>query len=372
MNFLILQYQFYLNRKCRLDVLKLIIKISRQQEFVLRATVNIKGHIAIIVYLIMFKILINQYLWNAQMNGLKGEFSLLAIYKKMLNSVNQSLKVLQNYLFLTSTQISNKQESLRLITQLEAQVKQKFVSNNQLTNSNNQSNKLNKLQSKQEKKNKDSKRLEPLIQEQNQQVSILKSNLKPFTFDLIEQNTIKQYQLCIAIAFNKDSSIVVTGCNEKIKVYQNILGKLNQLQVLNENSDYVWTLNFMKDTNNFVSGSDDQLIIIWQGNGKNQWNCQQILNGHLDSILCLLLNNNDDLIISGSSDNTIKFWMKQNQWLCQQIITEHTERVFSLSLNDQQNKVISQINHRFITQISLSLNIIKQKKQKQEPLNYSI
>ncbi|CAD8122200.1 unnamed protein product [Paramecium sonneborni] len=101
------------------------------------------------------------------------------------------------------------------------------------------------------------------------------------------------------------------------------------------------TLNFRRNTNNFVSGSYDKLIIIWQVYSNNQWYCQQKLNGHSNWILCLLLNNNDDLIISESEDNTIKFWIKQNQWVCQQTITYHTGIVFSLSLNDQQSKVIS-------------------------------
>ncbi|CAD8081345.1 unnamed protein product [Paramecium sonneborni] len=183
--------------------------------------------------------------------------------------------------------------------------------------------------------------MQSLIQEQNNQVNILKPNLKPFTFELIKQNTIQQDEYCYAIAFNKDSSIVVAGCKEKINVYQHKEGKLDQIQVLCEHQDNVFTLNFMRNTNDFVSGSLDKLIIIWQMNGNNQWNCQLKLNGHSNSIFCLLLNNNDDLIVSGSSDKQIKFWIKQNQWLCQQTITDHTREVYSLSLNDQQNKVIS-------------------------------
>ncbi|CAD8129380.1 unnamed protein product [Paramecium sonneborni] len=168
-----------------------------------------------------------------------------------------------------------------------------------------------------------------------------KPNLNPFIFDLINQNSIKQNEWCRAIAFNKDNSIVIAGCDKDIKVFQHTQGKLNQIQSLSEHKYQVQTLNFMQYTNNFVSGSGDNSIIIWKVIGINQWQCQQILNGHSNAIFCLLLNNTDNLIISGSEDTTIKFWMKSDQWLCQQTITDHTHYLYSLSLNEQQNKLIS-------------------------------
>ncbi|CAD8129635.1 unnamed protein product [Paramecium sonneborni] len=195
--------------------------------------------------------------------------------------------------------------------------------------------------------------------EQPTQQFIQKKNLNSFTFELIKENSIKQNQWCCAIAFNRDQSIVVAGCENDIKVFQNIQGKLNQIQFLREHTQLVQSLNFMKNTNNFVSGSMDFSIIIWQAIRNNQWKCQQKLNGHQDQIFCLLLNNTDDLIISGSLDYTIKFWMKQDQWLCQQTITDHTNRVFSLSLNEQQNQLIS-------TSEDQQILIIEQQKQNKQ------
>ncbi|CAD8090457.1 unnamed protein product [Paramecium sonneborni] len=168
-----------------------------------------------------------------------------------------------------------------------------------------------------------------------------KQKLNPFTLELIIQNSIRQNEWCGAIAFNKDYSIVVAGSKKDIKVFQQIQGKLNQIQQLSWHKKLVSSLNFMKNTNNFVSGSDDNSIIIWQVIGNNQWKIQQILNGHSDVINCLVLSNNDDCIFSGSIDKTIKCWMKQDQWFCQQTINDHTDEVYSLSLNNQQNKLIS-------------------------------
>ncbi|CAD8127270.1 unnamed protein product [Paramecium sonneborni] len=161
-------------------------------------------------------------------------------------------------------------------------------------------------------------------------------------FELMNQNIINQVESCKAISFNKDCSIMIAGCKEKIKIFLHQEGMLNSIQMLSEHTKEVFTLNFMRNNNNFVSGSVDQSIIIWQVNEINyQWNCQQKLNGHQNWILCLLINNNDDLIISGGCDRTIKFWGNQNQWLCQQTIINHTSNVCSLSLNENQNKLIS-------------------------------
>ncbi|CAD8145697.1 unnamed protein product [Paramecium pentaurelia] len=170
---------------------------------------------------------------------------------------------------------------------------------------------------------------------------VIKTTKYQFTFELMNQNSIKQDKISFALAFNKDQTIVIAGCSKEIKVFEHQQGKFIQVQLLSKHINDVFTLNFMKKTNNFVSGSVDNTIIIWQVMGNNQWNCQQILNGDSYSILCLLLNNTDDLIISGNYGATIKFWMKYNQWICQQTISDHTDSVCSLSLNEQQNKLIS-------------------------------
>ncbi|CAD8172294.1 unnamed protein product [Paramecium pentaurelia] len=186
------------------------------------------------------------------------------------------------------------------------------------------------------------------IEEKQKKQIIEVQNLNQFSFELIIENSIKQNETCCAIAFNSDQSIVVAGCSKDIKVFQHILGKLDQIQLLSQHTQNVNTLNFMKNKNNFISGSDDNTIIIWQMIKHYQWNFQQILNGHSGSLICLLLKNTDDLIISGSYDKTIKFWIKQDQWLVQQSINDHSNCVYSLCLNEQQNKVISCSNDKQI------------------------
>ncbi|CAD8130624.1 unnamed protein product [Paramecium sonneborni] len=114
----------------------------------------------------------------------------------------------------------------------------------------------------------------------------------------------------------------------------------------------VYTLNFMKKQNQFISGKN------------NEWISQQRLNGHIGYIFCLILNNNEDIIISGSADKTIKFWMNKNKWLlCQQTITDHSNYIYELSLSQQQNRVIS-------CGYDKQILIIEQSQQKKNALQY--
>ncbi|CAD8118187.1 unnamed protein product [Paramecium primaurelia] len=177
---------------------------------------------------------------------------------------------------------------------------------------------------------------------QSQNLLREKENLKQFTYDLIKESSIKQDQTCCAMAFNKDKSIVAVGCDQQIKIFEFKQGIMEQIQLLNKHENNISTLNFMKKTNQLISGSHkDGQIIIWLMNQKNQWTCSQILNGHSKGITCLIFNNNEDLIISGSFDKTIKFWVKQIEWISQQTITDHEKDVYALSLNEKQNRLIS-------------------------------
>ncbi|CAD8075044.1 unnamed protein product [Paramecium sonneborni] len=189
--------------------------------------------------------------------------------------------------------------------------------------------------------------------------SSLQSNLKPFTYQQIQQSPIKQNEVCYAIAVNNNCSIMVAGCNQYIKLFEFNQGILKQVQLLTEHAGNISTLNFMKRTNNFISGSCDSQIIIWVRNNNNQWISQQKLNGHTSYINCLILNNNEDTIISGSDDKSIKFWIKENQWLSSQTITDHNEDRDGLSINDDQNKIISCRQDKLILVIEQSI----QKKQ---------
>ncbi|CAD8072781.1 unnamed protein product [Paramecium sonneborni] len=173
------------------------------------------------------------------------------------------------------------------------------------------------------------------------QVSSTSINQQIFRYDLLKQYSIFQQELCQAMEFNYDNSILLAGSNCQIKVYNFFMGEMKFKQLLNEHKKNVVTLNFMKPSTQFISGSDDNLIIIWSLNKNNSWFCQQKLNSHIREIRAVIINSVDDLIISGSLDKTIKFWSKANGWFCSQTIDEHQDSVWGLSLNETENQIIS-------------------------------
>ncbi|CAD8118943.1 unnamed protein product [Paramecium primaurelia] len=205
-----------------------------------------------------------------------------------------------------------------------------------------------------------------LKQQQNEQKSQSQLNFKPFSYEIILANSIKQQESCNAVAINKDCSIVAAGCNKLIKIYDFKQGMLILNQVLNEHKNDAVILNFMKQSNQLISG-DNGSILIWTHNNNNSWICSQTIKGHNYWIRCIILNNNEDLLISSSDDKTIKFWVKKNEWIYQQQIKDHSSCVNQLSLNEQQNQVISCGDDRMILVIEQSQPnnnwIVKQKIQ---------
>ncbi|CAD8126706.1 unnamed protein product [Paramecium sonneborni] len=174
------------------------------------------------------------------------------------------------------------------------------------------------------------------------------NEIKECNYQLLQQNCIKQQESCYALAFNNDSSILIAGSHSKIRIYKLINEELKEQQIVSEHKDDVSCLQFMKNSNHFISGSKDQSIIIWAIDSNNQWFCKQRLNDHTERITCLIIVNNDDLLISSSWDKSIKFYNKTDQWDILQTVTEHTEQVWSISLNPSQNKLITCGNDRTI------------------------
>ncbi|CAD8103072.1 unnamed protein product [Paramecium primaurelia] len=81
-----------------------------------------------------------------------------------------------------------------------------------------------------------------------------------FKFELI--NRIKQDR-CFSFTFSIDSSVMVVGQNSMIKVFEFKDGNLKETLQLTEHKDYVRCLYFMKKTLQFVSGCNDNFIMIW-------------------------------------------------------------------------------------------------------------
>ncbi|CAD8128191.1 unnamed protein product [Paramecium sonneborni] len=151
-----------------------------------------------------------------------------------------------------------------------------------------------------------------------------------------------QEQNCYAISFNFDSTIMISGCQNDIIVWEFKSEKLQQIQNLQGHSNQVISLQFSANKNEFVSGSTDKTIRFWQQTN-NLWICQQVLLGHKRQIDCLLMSNMDNQILSCSCDKTIRIWRinQQSQWIQIQTLTNHSAYVRCISLNKSQNQFVS-------------------------------
>ncbi|CAD8197225.1 unnamed protein product [Paramecium pentaurelia] len=76
-------------------------------------------------------------------------------------------------------------------------------------------------------------------QKQNEIKLPFQFNLKPFNYQIIQANSIKQQESCVAVAINQDCSIVAAGCNTLIKIYEFKQGMLKLNQVLNQHQNEV-------------------------------------------------------------------------------------------------------------------------------------
>jgi len=67
-----------------------------------------------------------------------------------------------------------------------------------------------------------------------------------------------------------------------------------------------------------VSGADDMTLRVWV-ESEGRWTCQQVLEGHTDSVTGLTVLP-DGRMVSGSRDKTLRVWAERDgQWHCQQV-----------------------------------------------------
>ncbi|CAK92197.1 unnamed protein product (macronuclear) [Paramecium tetraurelia] len=163
----------------------------------------------------------------------------------------------------------------------------------------------------------------------------------PFSMSLMKENSLKDTEL-YALALNKTCSIMIAGyATGTIKVFDFKFGQFKLVQVLDQHRLWINSLLFMKSSDCFISGSNDQSIIVWQQQRNSLWQIYQKLEGHSGAISCLELSRNEDFLISGSADCSIKFWEKRISWDCYFTLNGHSGSVQGLSLNSEQNQLIS-------------------------------
>ncbi|CAD8154055.1 unnamed protein product [Paramecium octaurelia] len=175
-------------------------------------------------------------------------------------------------------------------------------------------------------------------------VKKIKGELSTINYELI--NSTEEQQIN-SIAFNLDSTVMVAGYeSSKIKVFDFIEGELKINQEINLHKKSIYCVYHMKKTKEFISGSCDKTIIVFQYSDDQQWHLKQQLEEHQGGVNCLVVNSEEDTIISGSDDTLIKIWIRESDyWTCHQTLIGHQHYISSISLNKTENQIISCSKH---------------------------
>jgi len=145
-------------------------------------------------------------------------------------------------------------------------------------------------------------------------------------------NIIKIFPSKKILSVNGRSIIIFKINNSKFEIIQTIQKA--------HNNEIIFLS--IKDDNNFITSSYDDLIKIWNKKKNEQFfiNYMIIENSHKSWIYCLIYYGNDKIITS-SHDDTIKFWnIKNNNYQCISVI-KNDYSVDSLFLLENKNILIS-------------------------------
>lgn len=119
--------------------------------------------------------------------------------------------------------------------------------------------------------------------------------------------------------------VLISGCLRRLA--SNLAGS----------KDSIYSLAMNPAGTIIVSGSTENSLRIWDPR-----TCARMikLRGHTENVKALVVSPDGQHIISGSSDGTIKEW-SIGQQRCVQTIHVHTEGVWALLMNDSWSHVIS-------------------------------
>ncbi|CAD8123907.1 unnamed protein product [Paramecium sonneborni] len=162
-------------------------------------------------------------------------------------------------------------------------------------------------------------------------------------YQLLSQ--MNQQEICYSLAFNYNGTIMVSGCQENIKIWKFNGRMIDCLQIIKGDSDidYATCLVFSKKSNSFISGSFDTSIKIYKEQN-NIWNKSICYFKHDGVITCVILSNQEDQLISSSQDHYINIWkidFIQNSLQFQYSLKRHEKVIFSLIINKQDTELIS-------------------------------
>ncbi|CAD8182100.1 unnamed protein product [Paramecium octaurelia] len=159
-------------------------------------------------------------------------------------------------------------------------------------------------------------------------------------------NQFDQREICYSIAFNRQSTIMVSGAQDEIKIWKFQDGKkIECIQKIKGDSeiDYATCLVFSQKADFFISGSFDSSIKLYY-NQNNKWISQACKTSHSGLVTCVILNNQEDQLISCSQDLFIFIWkvsLTQKSIQFDYQLKRHEKIILSLSINQSDTEFVS-------------------------------
>jgi len=151
------------------------------------------------------------------------------------------------------------------------------------------------------------------------------------------ENQKKPTEICTAITYTLDNSIIIAGYNSGIIRFWNV-NTNKELLVLKGHKEAITSLAFSPNGKWFVSGSTDRKIILWDA---FQGNIIKILKGYWGTINDLAINNNCSVLASATSDNKIRLWdlKKDNKKIHE--LKDHKDFVSTIAFSPSSNMLAS-------------------------------
>ena len=134
--------------------------------------------------------------------------------------------------------------------------------------------------------------------------------------DLSKSIFTEAFPSILAVAFNPIHSLfLATGdADGGIRIWQ--VGNLQQTDQVDAHSSWVRSVSFSPDGKILASGSDDQLVKLWDfSDGKIGEKPVKILQGHTYRVRSVSFSPNGDLLASSSFDQTIRLWNLKTGYL---------------------------------------------------------
>lgn len=119
------------------------------------------------------------------------------------------------------------------------------------------------------------------------------------------------------ISLLPNGNLVSCSSDKTIKVWSIVKDSYSLVKSLNGHSDIIWKVISLDDYQ-ICSCSADKTIKIWDVVSFREL---KTLHGHFDSVTSILKLEKEKILVSGSTDNTLKFWNLIN-YICENTIYE--------------------------------------------------